>query len=53
MASEMTFKIHFTGLDGQDDWFIVEGDDINDLQKRATLGVEQRGGTDPWSEEVK
>jgi hypothetical protein len=48
----MRFEIHYSLNDGSDDFFVVEGDDMEELQKEAAAGVEQRGGKDPWSKEL-
>lgn len=46
------FRIHFTDASGNDDSFVIEGDNINQLQEQASAGVKERNGTDPWSEEL-
>lgn len=46
------FKIHYTTSAGDDDWFVVSADTITEVRELADNGVEQRNGTNPWSEEV-
>jgi hypothetical protein len=48
----MTFRIHYTLADGSEDSVVVSGDSIDEIREAATLEVEKRGGSDPWSEEL-
>ncbi len=48
----MKFKIHYTTADGDDDYFVASGDTIEEIREVAVNGVQQRNGTNPWSEEL-
>lgn len=48
----MKFEIHFT-VNDYEDCVVVEGDTIEEIGARAKAEVAKRGGTDPWSKEIK
>ena len=48
----MTFEIHFTLKDGSEDFVVISGDTISEIQEIAVREVEKRGGSDPWSKEL-
>ena len=48
----MKFKINYT-VGNEQDSVVIEGDSIEECQKKAHNEVKKRGATDPWSEEIK
>lgn len=48
----MTFKIHFEWPNGTEDYFVISGDTIEEIQTKSQGELEKRGGVNPWSEEV-
>ncbi len=48
----MRFRIHYTWPDGGEDAIDVRGDTIEEIQSKAQQELAQRGGTDPWSEQL-
>jgi hypothetical protein len=52
----MKFKIHFT-KDDVEDCFLVEGEDIDDIRRKANANLEIRHcdveEANVWSEEIK
>ena len=48
----MTYKIHFEHQDGTPDFFVISGDTIENIRKRASVEFAKRNGKNPWSEEV-
>ena len=49
----MKFMIGFDLANGYEDQIVVEGETIEQVRERAIEEVEKRGGTNPWSEELK
>ncbi len=49
----MKFRIHGKWPSGEDDFFDLEGDSVEEIGHRARKEAEKRGWTDLWSEEVK
>lgn len=49
----MKFRIYFEHADGTQDFFIVEGNTVEEIRRKAEQGVTQRNGNNPWSEEVQ
>ena len=52
MSEHIKVRIHYTLPSGDEDSFVLEGDNIEILRQRADEGVKARSGTDPWSEEL-
>jgi hypothetical protein len=48
----MMFRIHFTWPDGTDDSFDVQGETIEEIQQQAHIGIANRNGSNPWSEQL-
>jgi len=48
----MTFKIHFEHSDGTEDFLILSGNTVREIQEKALAELEKRGGKNPWSEEI-
>lgn len=52
----MKFRIYYQGEDGHYDSFIVEGEDIQEIQINATYELSKRGidskDYNVWSEEI-
>ena len=49
----MRFRIHFEHVDGSEDSFVIEGDDLEELKGIADSEVSKRGGVNPWAEELE
>ena len=51
----MKYRIHFDLMpigDQFSDSVIIEADTIEEIQRLAQKAVSERGGFDPWSEEI-
>ncbi len=48
----MKFRIHYTLKDGSEDSIVVEGESHEEIREKADIMLEERGGKDPWSEEL-
>lgn len=48
----MTYRIHFTWPNGDEDSFVVSGDTIEECQQKAHEELAKRSGGNPWSEEL-
>ena len=48
----MKFKIYYTLPDGNEDDFIVEGDNLEVIRAEVKNELLSRGGTHPFSEEI-
>ena len=48
----MTFKIHFERPDGTEDFVVLSGDTIDEIQEKAEVKLAKRCGINPWSEEI-
>jgi len=48
----MKFKINYT-VNNESDSVIIEGDSIEECQKKARKEIERRGAVNQWSEEIK
>lgn len=48
----MRYRIHGTASDGSEDSIIIDGDDLEELQKQAVEETTKRGWVDLWSEEL-
>ncbi|KKN24324.1 hypothetical protein LCGC14_0895880 [marine sediment metagenome] len=48
----MQFIIHFDLSGGSEDSVRVSGETIEEIQDKAAIELDKRGGTNPWSEEV-
>ena len=49
----MTFEIHFELLNGDEDYVVISGEDIEELRQKAIVEVEKRNGKNPWSREIE
>jgi len=48
----MKFRLHFTLQDDSHDFIIIEGDEIEEIQKQAEAEKKKRNAKDAWSEEL-
>lgn len=48
----MTFKIHFERPDGTEDFVVLSGDTVHEIQEKAEAELAKRSGKNPWSEEI-
>jgi len=48
----MKFRLHFTLQDDSHDFIIIEGETIEEIQKKAKVEKEKRNAKDAWSEEL-
>lgn len=48
----MRFRINYELPSGYEDSFEVEGESVEEIREKAMAGLSQRGGTNPWSEEL-
>lgn len=49
----MIYKIFFTLVNGETDSIVIEGEAIEEIQKKAKSEVEKRGAVDAWSERIQ
>lgn len=48
----MKFIIHFT-VGTEEDSIVIEGASLESIREQAQSALAQRGGIDPWSEEIQ
>ena len=48
----MKFKINYT-INNECDSVVVEGDSVEECQKKAHIEIKKRGAVDAWSEEIR
>jgi len=48
----MKFKVNYT-VNDEPDSVVIEGDSIEECQKKARKEIKKRGAINPWSEEIK
>lgn len=48
----MKFKIHFEHASGLEDSFVVEGENIKEIQDKSDVELKRRCGGKPWSEKL-
>lgn len=49
----MKFKITYTLPNGDEDYFIIEGDDMETIREKAAKEIKRRGISYAYSEEIK